>query len=225
MLSPDLQIYFLSTLDKVTATYLSLTCRRLYGSYRRVYAILPNLDPNHRRRMFTPPPISLKATIAVPVPNQTLHPIIKLRELLSDPVFPYNPGWKKGTIGQHIKNRYTCHDYFKLKDLLKTFTGPDLIWGDWVYIEKCITEETFEREAERVDPQVYQKDKESRCRNYDGCLDCRWIRREIRKQGIVEQAEQAKNWSIWCRECDFCPDCRRKILAVDEQKKADDPEG
>lgn len=71
----------------------------------------------------------------------------------------------------------------------------------------------------------YRKNKRHRCSTYDGCLDCRWIRREMVKQGVLDHAAQARTWTTWCPTYDQCSDCRNKIWAADRQKMIDDPEG
>ncbi|KAE9382076.1 hypothetical protein N431DRAFT_458616 [Stipitochalara longipes BDJ] len=175
-LSPDLHVQLLALLDEVTATCLGLTCRRLYGSYRRLYACPPNPETNIYRRLQARPLVDLNTTVIVPV-------------------------------GEPRQYRWI----------------DDLIWGGGVSIQKFITEEIFEKLSMQEPPYHYRKEKRDRCRKYDGCLICRWIRRGMAKQGIVEQKEQKRLWDRWCPKYDACGDCRSKISYEDRQWSIKDP--
>jgi hypothetical protein len=136
-LSPDLLLRLVSSLDKVTATCFGLTCRRIYGPYRRRYAVPPNLETNPRRRLRSLSPVQLNHTV-------TLH------------IQPYPKKYSEylRIMGPKFLPKKVPHDdilwyntLVPLWELLEKWMGPDLVWGGNTTsaIQKFVTRKTLDQ--------------------------------------------------------------------------------
>ena len=136
-LSTDLLIHLFSYFDPVTATCFGLTCRRIYGSYRRLYAIPPNTDTNFWRRMRTFPAVRLNRTVIVRGKPLDLR-YSELRRRAPELVSKVVP----------LDDKLYCTELVPLWKLLDNWMGPDLIWGGkiWNEIQIFLTKKTFQEE-------------------------------------------------------------------------------